>query len=151
MRIAPILLVLALALSGAWHPTAAQVDDLATARAALREGDLAAAATAIDRHLVAKPTDERARFLKGVILSEQGRTNEAFDVFFALTQDHPELAEPYNNLAVIYASQEQYDKALQIDSSNAAAKNKLSLVRELVASPHAKARTTAAGRSTSAR
>jgi tetratricopeptide (TPR) repeat protein len=109
MRIAPILALLAL--SGMPCVLPAQVDDLATARAAAREGDLAAAAAAVDRHLVAKPTDERGRFLKGVILSEQGRTNEAFDLFFALTQDHPELAEPYNNIAVIYASRGEYDRA----------------------------------------
>ena len=102
MRTAPILALLAL--SGMPCALPAQVDDLATARAAARGGDLAAAAAAVDRHLAAKPTDERGRFLKGVILSEQGRTNEAFDLFFALTQDHPELAEPYNNIAVIYAS-----------------------------------------------
>mgnify|MGYP000426184047 CR=1 FL=1 len=33
----------------------------------------------IARQIVAKPADERGRFLKGVILSEQGRTSEAFD------------------------------------------------------------------------
>lgn len=109
MRIAPILALLVL--SGMAAALPAQVDDLATARAAFRGGDLTAAAAAVDRHLVAKPADERARFLKGVILSEQGRTNEAFAVFFALTQDHPELAEPYNNIAVIYASRGEYDRA----------------------------------------
>lgn len=109
MRTAPILALLVL--SGTPCVLPAQVDDLATARAAARGGDLAAAAAAVDRHLAAKPTDERGRFLKGVILSEQGRTNEAFDVFFALTVDHPELAEPYNNIAVIYASRGEYDRA----------------------------------------
>jgi tetratricopeptide (TPR) repeat protein len=109
MRIAPILLLLAA--SGVWRAAPAQIDDLAAARAALRGGDLAAAAAAVDRHLVAKPADERGRFLKGVILSEQGRTNEAFDLFFALTQDHPELAEPHNNIAVIYASRGEYERA----------------------------------------
>ena len=109
MRIAPILALLAL--SGMPYVLTAQVDDLAAARAAARGGDLAAAAAAIDRHLAAKPTDERGRFLKGVILSEQGRTNEAIDVFLALTQDHPELAEPYNNIAVIYAARGEYDRA----------------------------------------
>ncbi len=109
MRIAPILALLAFsAMLGA---AVAQSDDLAAAGAALRVGDLAAAAAAIDRHLAAKPTDERGRFLKGVILSEQGRTSEAFDVFFALTVDHPELAEPYNNIAVIYASRGEYERA----------------------------------------
>jgi Flp pilus assembly protein TadD len=109
MRIATILALLAL--SGAPCVPAAQTDDLAAARAALRGGDLAAAAMAVDRYLVAKPGDERGRFLKGVILSEQGRTNDAFAVFFALTQDHPELAEPYNNIAVIYASRGEYERA----------------------------------------
>src|SRR2546425_9737176 len=32
-------------------------------------------------------------------------------IFTKLTQDYPELPEPYNNLAVIYASQGQYEKA----------------------------------------
>jgi tetratricopeptide (TPR) repeat protein len=109
MRIAPILALLVL--SGMAFALPAQVDDLATARAAFRGGDLTAAAAAVDRYLVARPADERARFLQGVILSEQGRTNEAFDVFFALTLDHPELAEPYNNIAVIYAARGEYERA----------------------------------------
>jgi Flp pilus assembly protein TadD len=107
MRIALLLAGFALALAA----RAQGVDDFVAARAALRAGDLPAAAAAVDRMLAARPGDERARFLKGVILSEQGRTNEAFDVFFALTQDHPELAEPYNNLAVIYAGRGEYERA----------------------------------------
>src|SRR5678816_1903658 len=53
----------------------------------------------------------KARFLKGVTLTEQGKTQEAIDTFLKLTQDYPNLPEPYNNLAVIYAGQGQYDKA----------------------------------------
>jgi tetratricopeptide (TPR) repeat protein len=55
----------------------------------------------------------QARFLKGVILSEQNKTAEAIKIFTALTDEFPELPEPYNNLAVIYAGQGQYDKARQ--------------------------------------
>ncbi|HET7198006.1 MAG TPA: tetratricopeptide repeat protein, partial [Burkholderiales bacterium] len=51
------------------------------------------------------------RFLKGLILTEQGKQAEAIDVFTKLTRDYPSLPEPYNNLAVIYASQGQYEKA----------------------------------------
>ena len=36
---------------------------------------------------------------------------EAIQVFTGLTEDFPELPEPYNNLAVLYASQGNYDKA----------------------------------------
>ena len=51
------------------------------------------------------------RFLKGVMLAESQRTAEAIVVFTLLNEDYPELAEPYNNLAVLYASQAQYEKA----------------------------------------
>jgi len=46
-----------------------------------------------------------------VILTEQNKPNDAIKVFTALTDDYPELPEPYNNLAVLYAQQGQYDKA----------------------------------------
>src|SRR6266550_3308925 len=39
------------------------------------------------------------------------RVPEAIQVFTGLTEDFPELPEPYNNLAVLYASQGNYDKA----------------------------------------
>lgn len=40
-----------------------------------------------------------------------GRNAEAITVFTRLTEDFPELPEPYNNLAVLYAQQKQYNKA----------------------------------------
>jgi tetratricopeptide (TPR) repeat protein len=40
-----------------------------------------------------------------------GRPADAIAVFTKLTEDYPELPEPYNNLAVLYAQQKQYDKA----------------------------------------
>ena len=77
----------------------------------LREGKLAEAQTRVDRLLAAKPRDPQLRLYKGVIQRETGRTNEALATFSKLSEDHPELPEPYNNLAVIYAAQGQYDKA----------------------------------------
>jgi tetratricopeptide (TPR) repeat protein len=112
MRIAPTLALLAGVL--AWGAPVAQTDTLAAARAALRSGDPVAAAAAVERHLAANPNDPRGRFLKGVILTEQGQTNEALGVFFALTQDHPEFAEPYNNLAVIYAGRGEYERSREL-------------------------------------
>ena len=43
--------------------------------------------------------------------AEQGKTDDAIRTFSELTEDYPELPEPYNNLAVLYAGQGQYDKA----------------------------------------
>ena len=148
--------------------SAAQADDVQEASKLLRAGQHQQALERVNKALAAKPKDAQARFLKGLIFAEQGNTKDATDMFLALTKDYPDLPEPYNNLAVIYASQGQYDKArgaleqsirthpsyatayenlgdvyaklasqaydkaLQIDSANSGAKNKLALVRELV-------------------
>lgn len=65
----------------------------------------------INNHLAKEPKDAKARFLKGLIITRQGNTPEAIKIFQALTVDYPGLPEPYNNLAVLFASQGQYDKA----------------------------------------
>src|SRR5690242_12133863 len=148
---------------------AAPADDVQEAQRLFKAGQREQALERVNRALAASPKDPQARFLKGLIFTEQGKQQDAIDIFSKLTQDYPSLPEPYNNLAVIYASQGQYekaraaleqsirthpsyatayenlgdvyaklasqayDKALQLDSSNAGAQNKLSLVRELVA------------------
>jgi tetratricopeptide (TPR) repeat protein len=76
-----------------------------------RKGDLTGALERADRYLAKNPKDAQARFLKGLILADQGKTNDAITVFSALTEDYPELPEPYNNLAVLYASQGKYEAA----------------------------------------
>jgi tetratricopeptide (TPR) repeat protein len=76
-----------------------------------RKGDLSGALERADRFLAKNPKDAQARFLKGLILADQGKTNDAIAVFSGLTEDYPELPEPYNNLAVLYASQGKYEAA----------------------------------------
>ncbi|MGH8751188.1 MAG: L,D-transpeptidase Cds6 family protein, partial [Burkholderiales bacterium] len=61
--------------------------------------------------LAAHPKDAKARFLQGLIYTEQNKQADAIKVFTGLTEDYPELPEPYNNQAVLYAAQGQYDKA----------------------------------------
>jgi len=89
----------------------ARADDLQDATKLLKAGQHQQALERVNKLLSSKPRDPQARFLKGLILTEQGNTREAIDIFSKLTQDFPELPEPYNNLAVIYASQGQYEKA----------------------------------------
>jgi len=117
------------------------------------------------------PSDIKLRFMKGLILTRMDRYSEAEKVFIALTENNPELPEPYNNLAVVYAAQGKYseaaealksainthpsyatahenlgdiyaklasrayNQALELDTSNNAAREKLSLVNELVSPP----------------
>lgn len=87
---------------------AASLDD---ATALLKSGQHERALLQINELLESNPQDPKARFLKGVILTEQGDASAAADVFQRLTQDYPALPEPYNNLAVIYAAQGRYDQA----------------------------------------
>ena len=89
----------------------AVADNYDDASRLFKQGNHAAALEKIEAAIAANPRDARARFLKGVILTEQNKPNDAIKVFTALTDDYPELPEPYNNLAVLYASQGQYDKA----------------------------------------
>ena len=89
----------------------AHADELQDAAKLLKAGQHREALERVNKALAAKPRDAQARFLKGVILTEQGNTREAIDIFTRLTQDFPELPEPYNNLAVIYAAQGQYERA----------------------------------------
>ena len=64
-----------------------------------------------DEYLAGKPRDPQMRFLKGVIEAETGKRTQAIETYTQLTQEYPELPEPYNNLAVLYAQASEYDKA----------------------------------------
>ena len=89
----------------------AQADDIQDANKLFKQGLNTQAMDKVNAFLATKPKDAQARFLKGLILADQGNTAEAITVFSSLTQDYPELPEPYNNLAVLYAGQGQYEKA----------------------------------------
>ena len=134
----------------------------------MKQNQLPQALEKVDQYISSKPKDAQGRFLRGLILTDLGRPAEAIAVFTKLTEDFPELPEPYNNLAVLYAQQKQYDKArgalemairthpsysiahenlgdvyaklasqaydkaLQLDSSNATTQTKLSMIKELI-------------------
>lgn len=60
-----------------------------------------------------RPREAQARFLKAVAESDVGRTQEAVVTLRDLLSDFPELPEPRNNLAVLYAAQGNYSLARQ--------------------------------------
>ena len=90
---------------------AVYADDYADVNVLVRSGKLAEALARADQYLVGKPRDPQMRFIKGVIQTEAAKPAEAITTFTQITQDYPELPEPYNNLAVLYAGQGQFDKA----------------------------------------
>lgn len=91
--------------------TYAHADEQDDVNALLRSGKLADALTKADQYLAGKPRSPQMRFIKGVIQTEAGKPADAIATFTQMTQDYPELPEPYNNLAALYASQSQFDKA----------------------------------------
>ena len=166
---------LATALAGALLGAAlfawsAPADDLREAQKLYGQGKLQPALDKVEVFLKSQPRDPQGRFLKGLVLTEQKRIPDAIQVFTGLTEDFPELPEPYNNLAVLYASQGNYDKAksalelaihthpsyatayenlgdiyaqlasraydraLQLDKTNATAQLKLAMVKDLFSS-----------------
>ena len=100
-----------LALPALLSAAVAYADDYSDVNQLLRLGKHAEALARADQYLSSKPRDPQMRFLKGVIQSESGKPSDAAATFVKLTEEFPELPEPYNNLAVIYAGQGQYDKA----------------------------------------
>ena len=92
-------------------PHFALADDYADVKQLMRSGQLAEALARADQYLLTKPRDPQMRFLKGVAQTESGRSADAVATFTQLTQEYPELPEPYNNLAVLHAAQGEYEKA----------------------------------------
>ena len=90
---------------------AARADELQDVSKLVSTGKIDEAEQRADAFLAKTPKDAQMRFLKGVILAQRGKRDDAIKTFTAITQDYPELPEPYNNLAVIYAAQGQYDNA----------------------------------------
>lgn len=110
LHLAPIKLAAGLVAFALWSPFV-WADDYADVNRLLKAGQSTEALVKVEQFLTAKPRDPQMRFLKGVILAETGKVNEAITTFIKLTEEFPELPEPYNNLAVLYAGQSQFDKA----------------------------------------
>jgi tetratricopeptide (TPR) repeat protein len=81
--------------------------------AAYRAGRSDEALAIAERALATEPRNPQLRFLRGVILAERGRLDDAIAVFRAMNEDFPELPEPSNNLAVIHARQGDWEAAQQ--------------------------------------
>ncbi|PKO48032.1 MAG: hypothetical protein CVU29_00460 [Betaproteobacteria bacterium HGW-Betaproteobacteria-22] len=91
--------------------TAAHADELKDISQLADMGQTAVALDRVNTFIAANPKNAQALFMKGVLLAEQGRRDEAIKTFTEVTEKFPNLPEPYNNLAVLYADQGQFDKA----------------------------------------
>ncbi len=95
---------------------------LRDARALVAERKYAEAMAVLDKLSAERPREPQARFLKGVALTDIGKTDEAIAQFQAVLGDYPELPEPHNNLAVLYAKKGEYELArTELEAAIAAA------------------------------
>lgn len=90
---------------------AVRADEVGDVQKLLSAGKNTEALQRADQFLAARPRDPMMRFLRAISLSQAGRIPESITAFTKLTEDYPELPEPFNNLAVLYAQQGQYDKS----------------------------------------
>lgn len=97
--------------AGAAFAQATQNADLQDINKLLKAGQAQQALDRVNTYLNSKPKDPVGRFIRGLAQAELGKTNDAIMTFQSLTEDYPELPEPYNNLAVLYSSKGQFEKA----------------------------------------
>ncbi len=80
-------------------------------RKLLRQAKYSQALLFVNKSLATNPRDPQMRFWQGYIFEQLGQPDMALQVYLDLTREYPELAEPFNNLGVIYASKGDYPNA----------------------------------------
>lgn len=104
-----LLLLLAALLVALTEP--ARADALADVQRLQAAGETSAALKEADRALLATPRDAALRFVRGVLLVELKRDDEALAVFQQMNEDFPELPDPLNNIAVLHAANGRLEPA----------------------------------------
>lgn len=90
----------------------AQADVYDDVERMIRNGQFDQASQVSRQHLDKSPQDPQMRLLASRLLDAQGQGAEAAAMLESLTREFPELPEPHNNLAVIYARQGRMQDAL---------------------------------------
>lgn len=121
-------------------PASVRADELSDIRALATGGDLAGAIKRNEKALEAKPRDAQLRFQHGVLLMDAGRDAAALAVFTQMSQDYPELPDPYNNVALLHARAGRLEAALsatqdalRVEPSHRTARANLGLLHLMLA------------------
>ena len=109
-----VSLIACLLAATAWPPTVAADGPARAIEQQFKRGEATLAQQNLTQALAQHPDDVALRFLQGVMLSAGGSTAEAISLFERLTQEFPDLPEPYNNLAVLQAAAGKIDAAREL-------------------------------------
>jgi len=80
----------------------------------LKNGNYKKAEGLINNSIESNLNNPEILFYRGIMETNLGKTNQAIDTFRDLTERFPELPEPFNNLAVLYAEKGQFRLAKEI-------------------------------------
>ena len=80
----------------------------------LKNGKYSRAEILVNKSIEDNLNNPELLFYKGIIETNIGKNNQAIDTFRNLTEKFPELPEPFNNLAVLYAEKGQFILAKEI-------------------------------------
>ena len=105
--LSPCVAALALALGC----TVAQADEYSAIEKLIQSDQSSLALEQLATKINEAPRDPQWRFLQGVAQMNEGQSAAAITTFEQLVQEYPELPEPYNNLAVLYAQSNDLEKA----------------------------------------
>lgn len=118
----------------------AQSDESAAIRSLLSRGDSAAALQRAEKATAANPRDAELRFMLGVVWMEMGRNDDALDLFIRMSQEYPELPDPFNNIALLQvrggrleAARQSLEAALRNDPAHRSARANLGQVHLMLA------------------
>jgi tetratricopeptide (TPR) repeat protein len=78
-----------------------------------QDKDWKTALSNLEKKIADNPDDVEAQFLKGLLLFERADVTAAREVFLNIVRRFPYIPEAYNNLAVIYTAEGDYEKARQ--------------------------------------
>ena len=77
----------------------------------INQGEYEKALLLTEKKLSVTKSDIKLQFMKGLVLTRLDQYHDAEEVFIQITVANPELPEPFNNLAVVYAAQGKYAEA----------------------------------------
>ncbi len=110
-RIGGVLIALASLAALMWSAAAIADDALDRALSLTKEQRYEEARDLLDPLLEREPDNVRVRLLHGALRVHEGDTEDAIGIFRAITRDHPDMFEAYNNLAVLYVKEGRLEEA----------------------------------------
>lgn len=110
-RIGGVLIALGSLAVLLWSAAAIADDALDRALSLTKEQRYEEARDLLDPLLEREPDNVRVRLLHGALRVHEGDTDEAIGIFRAITRDHPDMFEAYNNLAVLYVKEGRLEEA----------------------------------------